>query len=433
MIAMLLIAGVRAMDTQSKKEDSLDLARQLWEKAVEAKGGRDRLSGVENIAIIENFGNKGPSVEVCVFPDRYWFWEDRRPGKLGLGAGMKNFEQNAGYFVVGHLPYETGGSKLSQEERSCFRNPQLLYFLETRWFKPQLVRGYRSKLGSKDVDVVEVKVDEFRIGVYLDPKTHLPIRISYFLYDTGERVFDWYGLSDYREVKGIMMPHSISYNGGRSVPLQIEVNFDYDPAVFERAPSIDEGPFQWRPKGSRDAPQTPAWPKLEEPVSPQRLREAVSNLQSQDENVYIEAREVLFRAGKTAIPLLTESLKGKRGEARYRIASALLEIDNENEAAIKAFRESVIDSTEDGLRRRNSAFQLAVCEKGIAILMEMLRDKDVFVRRSAVFAFDELTEQSEIPDIAKKAIPSLKELLKDLDEIVRGMAKEVLEQMGVIK
>ncbi|HEY7543652.1 MAG TPA: HEAT repeat domain-containing protein, partial [Blastocatellia bacterium] len=95
--------------------------------------------------------------------------------------------------------------------------------------------------------------------------------------------------------------------------------------------------------------------------------------------------------------------------------------------------EAVFDGMDDGLRRRHSAFQLASCEKGIAILIEMLRDRDVFIRRSAVFAFDELTEQSEIPKIAKNAIPALKELLKDPDEIVRGMAGEVLKQMGVLK
>ena len=50
-----------------------------------------------------------------------------------------------------------------------------------------------------------------------------------------------------------------------------------------------------------------------------------------------------------------------------------------------------------------------------------------------LFAFDELTEQSKIPDLVKKAVPLLKELLKDSDEIVRGMAEEVLEQIGPLK
>lgn len=56
-------------------------------------------------------------------------------------------------------------------------------------------------------------------------------------------------------------------------------------------------------------------------------------------------------------------------------------------------------------------------------------NKDVFVRRSVVFALDELTEQSEVPAIVDQAVPQLRELLKDSDEIVRGMAEEVLEQI----
>jgi len=41
-----------------------------------------------------------------------------------------------------------------------------------------------------------------------------------------------------------------------------------------------------------------------------------------------------------------------------------------------------------------------------------------------------LTERREIPRQIEKALPALRELTRDKDEVVRKMAKEVLEQIG---
>ncbi|MEK6407954.1 MAG: HEAT repeat domain-containing protein [Acidobacteriota bacterium] len=433
MSVMSVLPRAAIMDNRSKNNSSLERAKELWELAIAAKGGRERLYAVKSIAITKSFSSKGPSVQLCVFPDKYWDWEDYRPGKLGLSASVRNFERNVNYFIVGHLPNDPAKSELKPEAREPITQCQLLYLLETRWFKPELLKTYTSNLGLHTVDVVETKVGQFRIGVFLDTKTHLPVRIGYFLKDTGDRIFQWFGLSDYREVNGIMVPHSISYDGGRSIPVQVEISVDYDPAVFERPPRIDDGPYQWRPKSSK-AVQTPSAPRnLETDVTPEQIDQAISEVQDRDENVYIEGRDLLLRAGRLAVPPLTDGIKGKRGERRFRLASILVELDEENEAAVSAFRELLLDKDEDGLLRRHSAFQLASCNKGIMVLISLLKDKDVFVRRSVLFAFDELTEQNKIPDLVKKAVPLLKELLKDSDEIVRGMAEEVLEQITATK
>ncbi|HWP43590.1 MAG TPA: hypothetical protein VNO14_10170 [Blastocatellia bacterium] len=417
---------------QSKGENTLERAKQLWEMAIAAKGGRERLYAVESIAITETLGNKKPSVELCVFPDKYWYWEDYRPGKLGLAIIVNNFEQNVGYFVVGHQPNDSGKRPLDPEERSYFMKPQLLYLLETRWLKPELLRAYKGKLGSRNVDIVEIKVDQFRIGVFLDKTSHLPVRIN-FLNDTGDKVFQWYGLSDYREVNGILVPHAISYDGGRSIPLTIEVNVAYDPAAFEQPPRVADGPDQWRAKGYKPVSSNTVVPKPEPTITIEEIKQAIRQLQDKDDNIKIEARDLLLRAGRAAIPSLTEAIKSERGENRYRIAIILQDLEEESIVAMNAFREMLLDKGEDGLLRRYSAFRLAESNKGIEVLISLMKDKDVFVRRSVVFAFDELTEQSEIPEQVKEAVPVLREPLKDRDEIVRGMAEEVLEQIGVIK
>ncbi|MEK6288109.1 MAG: HEAT repeat domain-containing protein [Acidobacteriota bacterium] len=420
------------IDGQSKGESSLERAKQLWEMAIAAKGGRERLKAVQSIAITQTFSVRGSSTELCVFPDKYWAWEDRRPSKLGLAAEVRNFQQNVGYFVVGHLPNDPKKSELKPEARWPLTECQLLYLLETRWSAPELLKASRSKVGSTDVDVLEVKIDPFRVAVYLDSKTPLPVRIGYLSKYTG-KIFQWHGFSDYREANGIFLPHTISYDGDRSIPLQVEINVHYDPAVFERPPRIDEGPFQWRAKGVKPTSNNSAPPKPDDGINPKQIQQAINQLHQKDENVYIEGRDLLLRAGPIVIPALTDATKGKRGEQRYRLASILLELDEENETAVNAFHELLLDRDEDGLLRRHSAFQLASCNKGIMVLISLLKNKDVFVRRSVLFAFDELTEQSKIPDLVKKAVPLLKELLKDSDEIVRGMAEEVLEQITATK
>src|SRR2546421_11960444 len=57
----------------------------LWEKAIEAKGGRNRLSAVRNLLVA--FKDK-TEVALYVFPDKAWDWSDNRPTPLGVWVGM---------------------------------------------------------------------------------------------------------------------------------------------------------------------------------------------------------------------------------------------------------------------------------------------------------------------------------------------------------
>jgi HEAT repeat protein len=88
----------------------------------------------------------------------------------------------------------------------------------------------------------------------------------------------------------------------------------------------------------------------------------------------------------------------------------------------------VKENNEDPEIRQYAAFPLIRSDKGIAILIGFLRDQVTLVRRIAIFACDELTEQNEIPASFNPAIPILKKLLKDPDQIVSEMAEEVLRQ-----
>lgn len=118
-----------------------------------------------------------------------------------------------------------------------------------------------------------------------------------------------------------------------------------------------------------------------------------------------------------------------RGALQMGLAKLVIDADVENEEALAALRNIVKDRNEDPLTRQYAAFPLIRSDKGIAILIGFLRDQDTLVRRIAIFASDELTEQNEIPASFNPAIPILKELLKDEDQIVRDMAEEVLGQI----
>ncbi len=94
----------------------------------------------------------------------------------------------------------------------------------------------------------------------------------------------------------------------------------------------------------------------------------------------------------------------------------------------------------DLIIRRQAAFALVAKLEGIPIIAGMLKEKDTFIRRSAAFAFDELTERlqgrppaipatPEIINATKAALPPLVEALNDKDDVVRCMSYEALEQL----
>ena len=141
------------------------------------------------------------------------------------------------------------------------------------------------------------------------------------------------------------------------------------------------------------------------------------------------AERELISASDRAIPALTEALKSTSRDLRGFAAATLLEINKGNEVAIRTMRDLLLDPQEGPQGRQNAAFRLMWSDQGIDILTGLLKHPDTIVRRCVIFAFDELTELTEIPKQVNKAIPIIRELLKDNDEVVRGMAEEVLEQI----
>lgn len=246
---------VAGKNSQHEDDKVIELAEKLWEQAIAAKGGREQLYTVKSLAVSYSFAANRYSSELYVFPDQAWTWIDLRPSKIGLNVEMVNFEKGVSYWIVEHLPDNTHKRDPSPEERAIFRTPQLIYLIETRWFRPELLSTDKGYLGFKRVDIVDIKVDQFRVGVFLDEKTHLPIRVGYYLKETGNEMFLWYGLSGYQKVAGVMMPTKVNYSGAGWTLTKLEINPQYDSSVFERPPSIAAGPEQWRAANPTSAPK----------------------------------------------------------------------------------------------------------------------------------------------------------------------------------
>src|SRR5829696_3598781 len=90
------IAAVRA----SEENNSQPRAKLVWEQAVEAKGGRDRLYSINNTVIVSrgvlrfDLFRSTPTVleSLFVFPNKLWYWNDMRPSVFGLTINMYNYD-----------------------------------------------------------------------------------------------------------------------------------------------------------------------------------------------------------------------------------------------------------------------------------------------------------------------------------------------------
>lgn len=401
--------------------------------AIAAKGGREKLHQVNNFVFI---GETGTSMDFYVFPDKYFWWTDTRPSVFGLKVSIGNYETGFGYSTAFSNPPQVKVEKDIRQQksnRSEFFRCQMNYLLETKWFRPEAMRATKSMVRGKRVDLVDVQVkwhtDTYKIGVFLDEDTHLPVRIGYYGTFKPYEFYDTADMRSYRDVDGIKLPVELSWdNSSEWTHPRYEINVEYDPQFFNRVPDLNAGPFQWRKPGS--APPPPLVVEKRSPLTPSQIVQYIQLLESLDQDVAMDGRRELVSAGWQVVPALMEALKSGDVLRRYQIATTILEIDKENSAAMKALPDFLLDSSLDDEKRQDAAFSLLRNEWGIDKLIGLLRHPTPFVRRCVVFAFDDLTEAPKLPKQIKKALPFLRELTKDKDEVVRTMATEVLEQIG---
>jgi hypothetical protein len=252
----------------SVTQEDRQKAMTLWDQAITAKGGRDRLAGISSFAIQEKtvFRRPLPGMAVgkvdqivCELPDAWWEFLDYRPGQMGYSVRVVNARTGLGWASHGG-PAEP---LLRPDRDTAYRLRQLqyVYFLQTRWVQPTPLRASRVQLGSSPANRVEAEIDGETVVFYLDVDTHLPMRIetvrALVLKDrpgvppgrTAERRYT-FELDGYHEVAGIQVPARVTLGGDPS-EVRVEINPDYDRSIFTRPPSPDATTDSWRKRADR--------------------------------------------------------------------------------------------------------------------------------------------------------------------------------------
>jgi hypothetical protein len=240
-------------------QNSREEAERLWEQAIAAKGGRERLYSISNLQLSVRdkqwweFRRVPYEVErLYVFPGKSWEWNDQTGSIFGFVIWMRNYEQGIHWTYLDNgkrgtvLPYQD--QPMYRGAMSIIINAQLNYLMETRWVKPIPVSVERGKVGRHAVDIVRTVVREYpkgeeSVSFALDRKSHLPRKVIYHTVVFGKEYSGGLRLSDYAELNGIQMPGKV----GRDRTIY-QFNVDYNQQVFEVPPSREAGIDAWKKK-----------------------------------------------------------------------------------------------------------------------------------------------------------------------------------------
>ena len=210
-------------------------AETLWEEAIRAKGGRQRLHAIESFVISSTidyhlitpaFGtyvspghadSESERERLYAMPGKAWLWEYTPQFHVSLEATVMNMERNLCMVTLAPIGPMRSVPGLSfcvptLWTQRLIQDPAL-YLMETRWVRPKPVRTRTEGKGKKQQDVIEAEVGQLRLDFYLDRKTHLPAKVV-TEESPGEprlprRMDLMVTFEDYAEVDGIQMPRRL--------------------------------------------------------------------------------------------------------------------------------------------------------------------------------------------------------------------------------
>jgi hypothetical protein len=215
--------------------------QEVWEQAIKAKGGRDRLRSVHSLAIFmrpAEVNLAGPPTNwLCVFPDRYF--EFYGAGRGNSSAIVVDATSDRVAMDITGVPRRT--RHLTPYERDQLVLNQLVFLLESGWLQPQPVEVRHNVL------VVQAAGHSYKL--FLD-RADLPERVLYLPLPGEKRktVYD-YRLQHYRDYQGVMLPARVALISGMresTWDVDYEVDAKYNPKMFERMPDLANGPEPWR-------------------------------------------------------------------------------------------------------------------------------------------------------------------------------------------
>lgn len=258
-LVIIMLAASTHGAPGTERDRSVDEVRRLWELAIAAKGGRERLHGVSSLSVSNRskilkslFKTKEVHHEILyAFPDRFWEWDDENSPTIFQVDMSRNTVT-----MVSLDPRSPRTSELYLHSDMYFKLElaQLVYLVESRWVKPEPVEILERKRRSV---VVRTIVNDRPVDFVVDRKTHLPSEIRHHAsvvidgqrYQTT-RIFQ---LKDYRLVGGIQLPGTVievfDYRKIKSTP-RLEINPEFDRHLFETVPNLKNGRSGWRAQDS---------------------------------------------------------------------------------------------------------------------------------------------------------------------------------------
>lgn len=257
-LLVVMCAGVSAAQKKSAVlPDTREEAERLWEQAIAAKGGRERLYSINNLQLSVRdrvwWDLKRVPYEIealYVFPKKSWEWSDQTGTIFGFGISMHNYEQDIHWYYSdrgkGPTVAPSQDLEIYKSALAIIINAQLNYLMETRWVKPIPVSVERGKVGWHSVDIVRTVVREYpkeeeQVSFALDRKTHLPRQVIYHTVSFGKEYSGGISLSDYVAINGIQMPGKF----GRD-RTTYQFNVDYNEQIFHQPPSRDACIYAWK-------------------------------------------------------------------------------------------------------------------------------------------------------------------------------------------
>ncbi|MFN2531922.1 MAG: hypothetical protein ABR555_11545 [Pyrinomonadaceae bacterium] len=168
--------------------------------------------------------------------------------------------------------------------------------------------------------------------------------------------------------------------------------------------------------------------------SSRKVDALLAKLSSDDDVVRYDGLRGLSSMGQVVVPTIQETIKKQSGYVTVYAARVLLNIEPENTMALKALAQIARNKQERKEVRRYASYVMVLSSVGINTLAGMLKDEDVFVRRSAAFAFEEAVENGEflppgLKPLLYNCLPLLALALADEDRIVSGVSAETFEQI----
>ena len=246
LITVLFIAAIiSAMRTTTQgatqnADQTRERAVALWQEAIRAKGGHERLESVQNLLISSTVDVESPSggsstetERLYVMPGKAWIYTYTPAFDMSLDAVVMNMDRN--FCMATLFPPIRLTRCIPEKPIQYLVQDPVIYLMQTKWVRPSPIGVRTDGKGKKQLDVIETKTGNLQIDFYLDRKTRLPIKL----------VMDWYGgvtqttgklgmmsvkLEDYVAVDGIMMPRRVTRE-----PLDQPITRDVLRRDFERA------------------------------------------------------------------------------------------------------------------------------------------------------------------------------------------------------